>query len=130
MAATNDLDRTHLTFLTHESEVTQGHRECVVSTSEDEMEFAVDEEAIEVRFDDEDNENEGKKELDEDWLETFSEDYEEEGEGQNIWSILAKLIKKNLKTRLSEEKMKKLLDRTLVPANVTMLTNLRVNPHI
>ena len=97
MAATNDLDRTHLTCLTRKSDVTPGHREHVISTSEDEMEFAVDEEAIDVLFDDEDNENEGKKELDEDWLEKFGEDYEEEGEGQNIGSILAKLIEKILK---------------------------------
>ena len=85
------------------------------------MDFAVDKEQINLLF------GEDEKEVEEDCLEQMAQNYEDEETRPNVSVTSAAVVEKILKTRLSEEKMKKLLYAKLWPANVKMLTNLRVN---
>ena len=54
-----------------------------------------------------------EKEVEEDWLEQMVQNYEDEETGPNVGATLVTVVEKILKTRLSEEKMKKLLDTKL-----------------
>ena len=101
----------------------------MISDSEsdkDNMEFAVDEDQVNLLF------GEVEKEVEDDWLqlEQFAQNYEDEETGPDIGATLATVVEKILKTRLSEEKMKTFLDAKLRLANVKMLTNPRLSPHI
>ena len=72
----------------------------MISNSEsdkDQMEFAVDEDQVNLLF------GEDEKEVEDDWLEQIAQNYEEEETGPDIGAALATVVEKILKTTIRRE---------------------------